>query len=151
MPAKTTSKRSLHRTNIPAPTGLLQTWPHSNPTERLSRLVPYATTCLKNWTTDTAALKENSSSMMPTKMHAWLGLYCTKATTSTQQSFVMRLASLLDLMADCWLGIPVTSLSWRLASTQLSFICLVQFQYLELLDSWRLLRHGMLAHSQHNS
>ena len=25
---KSTSKRSMHRPNIPAPTGLLQTWPH---------------------------------------------------------------------------------------------------------------------------
>ena len=67
---KTTSKRSLHRTNIPAPTGLLQTWLHSNPAERLSWLALYAITSLKNWTTGTAALKENFSSMMPTKMHA---------------------------------------------------------------------------------
>ena len=32
------------------------------------RTVRAAITCLKNWTTDTAALKENFPSMMPTKM-----------------------------------------------------------------------------------
>ena len=32
------------------------------------RTVLAANTCLKNWTTDTAALKENFPSMMPTKM-----------------------------------------------------------------------------------
>ena len=65
MSAKTTSKCSLHSSNRVA-TALATQQPGGEVIA--ARTVRAANTCLKNWTTDTAALKENFSSMMPTKM-----------------------------------------------------------------------------------